>query len=261
MTASTIGSINRAFDIIEHIQMVDGAGVTELAGQLGMPKSTVHSHLTTLRDRGYVSKDEDGTYRLSLQFLVLGGSVRERRTIYGLVQPLLEELAQETGEGVSYIVEHNGKLVFVGTAHGEDAIKTDVHIGFCTDMHTTPEGKLLLAFLPDERRNAILDDIDFPIDNRVGRASFLAELDDIREAGVAYSKESIVKNVTAISAPIIDNQDVLHGVVVIAGPSLRFDEERIEELTELLRYKISEFNIRITYERSENVMENHISTR
>lgn len=261
MTSTTLRSIDRLFDIIEHIQMVDGAGVTEVATELDMPKSTVHSHLNTLRQRGYVTKDPDEQYHLSLQFLVLGGSVREHRTIYKLVEPLLYELAQETGEGASYIVEHNGRLVFVGSAHGEDAIKTEVHMGFATAMHTTPEGKLLLAYLPEERREVILDDIDFPIDNRVGRASFTAELEDIREEGVAYSHESIIKNVTAISAPIIDNNDVLHGVVVIAGPSARFDDDRVEEITDLLRYKISELNISLTYERSENVVTNQLTTR
>lgn len=261
MSSPTIRSVNRVFDIIERVQMNGGAGITELATELDMPKSTVHSHLKTLRDRGYVTKDPDDTYHLSLQFLVLGGTVREHRTIHRHVQSLLDSLAMETGESASYLVEHNGNLVLVGSEQGEDAIRTNVHVGFTTDMHTNPEGKLLLAYLPEERRRSIIDEIEFPIDNRVGKASFMAELEEIRNEGVAFSHESIVKNVTAISAPVIDNQDVLHGVVVVAGPSLRFDEERVEKVTELLKYEISELNISITYERSQNVVDNQLSTR
>lgn len=261
MSTPPIRSVDRLFDIVEQVQKMNGAGVTVLATELGMPKSTVHSHLKTMERRGYVTKEADGTYHLSLQFLVLGGAVRSNRTIHRLVTPLMRDIAEETGESVSFIAEHRGGLVFVGSESGEHAIETNVHVGFRIDLYTIREGMLLLAFLPEERRRSILNDIDFPLENNVGRARFEVELDRIAEEGIVVSNETIHRNVTAVSVPIIDNEDRLHGAIVVAGPSMRFDEDRIEEMTDLLRYKVSEFNVNITYRTPQKIVENAISTK
>jgi DNA-binding IclR family transcriptional regulator len=260
MAQAPIRAVARAFDIIETIQVRNGAGVSELADELDMAKSTVHAHLRTLTDRGYLEQDADNRYHLSLSFLTLGGSVRHSGTIFEHVEPLLTEIASETGESVKYVVESGGKLTSVGSILGEDGIRTEVDIGFRTELHTVPEGKLVLAHLPDGRRQTLIDDIDFPIDNAVGRAAFTAELEEIREEGIAYGHETIIKNVTSVSVPVIDDEGTFYGAVVVAGPSMRFTEERIESVTETLRFAVSKLNIDTTYERQESIVENRIRT-
>ncbi len=260
MTQAPIGAIDRMFDIVETVQVLDGAGVSELAAELDMAKSTVHAHLRTLVERGYVVQDADGTYHLSLSFLTLGGSVRQSRTVYERVEPLLAELAEETGETVNYVVESRKQLTFVGSVAGQDGIRTDVDIGFRTALHTIPEGKLVLAHLPESRRTEIIDEIDFPIGNTQGRAAFLAELEDLREAGVAWGRETIVENVTSVSVPVVDNEGTFYGAIVVAGPTLRFTEDRIESVTETLQFQVSKLNIDLTYERQPSVVENRIRT-
>lgn len=260
MAQAPIRAVARAFDIIETIQVRDGAGVSELADELDMAKSTVHAHLRTLTDRGYLSQDDDNRYHLTLSFLTLGGSVRQSRTVFGHVEPLLTEIAAETGESVSYVVESGGKLTFVGSVLGEDGIRTEVDIGFRTDLHTVPEGKLVLAHLPEERRGALIEAIEFPIDNSIGRAAFTAELEEIREEGIAYGHETIIKNVTSVSVPVIDNEGTFYGAVVVAGPSMRFTDERIESVADTLRFAVSKLNIDLTYEQQASIVENRIRT-
>lgn len=260
MAQAPIRAVARAFDIIETIQVRHGAGVSELADDLDMAKSTVHAHLRTLTDRGYLEQDADNRYHLTLSVLTLGGSVRQSRTVFEHVEPLLTEIAAETGESVNYVVESGGKLTFVGSVLGPDGIRTEVDVGFRTDLHTAPEGKLVLAHLPEDRREALIDDIDFPIDNAVGRAAFTAELETIRAEGIAFGYETIVKNVTSISVPVIDNEGTFYGAVVVAGPSMRFTEERIESVTETLRFAVRKLNIDLTDERQESVVENRIRT-
>jgi DNA-binding IclR family transcriptional regulator len=260
MAQAPILAVDRLFDIVETIQVRNGAGVSELAAELDMAKSTVHGHLSTLKQRGYLVQDEGSDYHLSLTFLTLGGAVRQSGTIYTHVEPLLAEIAHETGESVNYVVESRGDLTFVGSVLGDEGIRTEVDVGFRTDLHSTPEGKLVLAHLPEARRLTLLDGIEFPLDNSVGRAAFTAELDEIREAGVAAGNQTIVKNVTSISVPVIDNEDTFYGAIVLAGPTLRFTEERIESVKETLRYKVGKLNIDLSYETQESVVENTIRT-
>ena len=260
MNQAPIGSVNRAFDIIETIQIRNGAGVSELAGELNMAKSTIHDHLQTLTKRGYLTQDDDDQYHLSLYFLTLGGAVRRSRTIFDHVEPLLAEIAEETGESTNYVVESQGDLTFVGSAVGEEGVRTEVDVGFRTELHTVPEGRLVLAHLPEERRKTLLDRIDFPVANNVGRASFVAELEDLKETGVASGNKTIVKNFSSVSVPVVDNQNHFYGAVVVAGPSLRFTDERIESITETLQYTVSRLNISLSYESQASVVENQIRT-
>ncbi|MFW6458078.1 MAG: IclR family transcriptional regulator [Halodesulfurarchaeum sp.] len=248
MGDAPIQSVDRLFDIIETLQARNGAGVSELASSMDMPKSTVHGHLSSLEKRGYVEQLKDDTYHLSLKFLTLGGKVRHQRTIFNEVEPLLAEIAEETGERVNYVIESRGDLVFVGSTMGKDGIRTEVDIGYRGAIHDTPEGKITLACLPKQRRECLLDRIDFPIGNSVGRAAFTAELEKLCEEKIAHGNKTIIKNVSTVSAPIIDNKDVFYGTVVVAGPTLRFTPDRIDDITEILRNKIGKLTIDLSYD-------------
>src|SRR6056297_1159724 len=91
----TLKTVSRAFDVVRALEELDGAGVTELAEHLDLSKSVVYSYLSTLRAEKYVVK-EDGTYRLSLQFLLVGEYVRNQSTLYRIGKPEIEKLAERT---------------------------------------------------------------------------------------------------------------------------------------------------------------------
>jgi DNA-binding IclR family transcriptional regulator len=74
---NTIRSDERILDIVESLKSETTASVTALAAKLEMPKSTVHAHLSTLRDRGYVVQNANRQYRLSLRFLDIGMDIWE----------------------------------------------------------------------------------------------------------------------------------------------------------------------------------------
>ncbi len=82
------------FRIIETLHELNGAGVSELAAELEMPKSTVHDHLQTLTEAEYLV-NEDGTYRVGTRFLELGGFARSQMKLYQIASPEIKELAEE----------------------------------------------------------------------------------------------------------------------------------------------------------------------
>lgn len=164
-TDSTVGSDERVLDIIEALKRQQTAGVTELAEAVGMPKSTVHVHLSTLKDRGYVVQNDNQQYRLSLQFLDIGMEVRETQEMYDEVVPKLDEIAEETNEKAWWVVEENGKAVFLANSSGSRAIRTNSRIGQETELYELAGGMAILSVLLEERREAILDSYSFPIDD------------------------------------------------------------------------------------------------
>lgn len=170
------------------------------------------------------------------------------------------EIAEETGETVGYAVESDRALTFIESFLGPEGIRTEVDLGFRSPLHTSPEGKLVLACLPSERRRELINRIDFPLENSIGRAAFTAELDEIRANNIPYGTETIVKNVATVSVPVNDNEDVFYGVVVVAGPTLRFTDTHLESVTETLQSKVGKLNVNLSYETKESTVESRLAT-
>ena len=245
---SGVDSDNRMLTIIEALKERTSAGVTELANAVEMPKSTVHVHLSTLKERGYVVQDESHEYRLSLRFLDMGMTIRQTQDMYDEIIPKLNQLAEETEEKAWWTVEENGKAVFIAKAVGSSAIRTNAHIGQHVELYRLAAGKAILANLPEERKNAIIDGYDFPLADGKRREDLEQELSEIREAGVAYGTERFLQGVSGIGVPLKDNDGNVYGAISVSGPTNRLDSDRVEnELTNLVRGISGQLRVSLSY--------------
>lgn len=244
----TIASDERVLDIIEALKQKKTAGVTELSRELDMPKSTVHVHLSTLKDRGYVVQNDANRYRLSLQFLDVGMEVRETREMYDQVVPKLDEIAEETNEKAWWIVEENGKAVFLAKALGNRAIRTNSRTGQHSELYELAGGMAILSVLPQERREAILDSYSFPLEDGRSRAELESELSSIKERGVAYGAEYFLKGVTGVGAPLTDTSGNVYGAISLSGPIDRLDDRIETDLADLVRGISGELRVNLSYQ-------------
>lgn len=245
---NTVGSDERVFDIVEALQQLTTAGVTELAEAVDMPKSTVHVHLSTLKDRGYVIQNETQQYQLSLKFLDVGMEVRETQEMFDEVVPKLDEIAEETNEKAWWVGEENGKAIFLAKSMGKRAIRTNSRIGQHTELYELAAGMAILSVLPEQRRNDIIDGYDFPLPDGRSREELESELSNIKDRGVAYGTEQFLKGVTGVGAPLTDNADNVYGAISISGPADRLDYERIEsDLADLVRGISGELRVNLSY--------------
>lgn len=107
-TDKTVTATKTSLRIVESLKRLDGTGVTDVAKELELPKSTVHNHLATLAEGGYVTR-RDGEHRIGLRFLELGKHTRNAMKLYELAQPEIVSLADETGELSNAAVEEHGE--------------------------------------------------------------------------------------------------------------------------------------------------------
>lgn len=237
----------RAFDVLETVRELGGASVAELTSELELPKSTVHDYVTTLARSGYLT-NRDGEYDLSLAFLAHGRYAQREIALANRVRPSLEALAEETNEIVWYIVEEGGNGVYVEKAMGTDAIQPYASIGTRSDLHTIAGGKAILARLPDERVNRVVD--EHGLERRTSRTiTTREELDDarerIRDRGYALNRGENIEGWRAVASPVVVG-DRLYGAVAVAGPETRLRGEYFEEtLTELTADTANELQLRL----------------
>lgn len=245
----TVGATETSLRIIDALRTLDGAGVTDLAEHLELPKSTVHNHLQTLRRNEYVTK-QDSQYAVGLRFLQLGEYARDRRRIATIAPPEIDKLAEETREMANLLVEEHGRGVFLYRAKGADAVHMDTHAGKRVPLHTTGFGKSILAHLPEERVERILDRHGLPTvtpNTITDRERLLEELETVRERGYAYDDEERLEGLRCVAAPIVVDGDVL-GAVSVSGPKSRIRGEYYrEELPSLVMSTANVIEINSTY--------------
>lgn len=245
-----IKSNETLFRIVESISDRGKATVTEVANDVGVAKSTAHRHLTSLHDAEYIVR-EGNEYRLSLRFLDLGISVRNRREEYRKMKTTARMLAEETGELISFMVEENGRGVFLYRERGAQGVESAAYVGKRTYLHTTSAGKALLAHLPDEQIQAIIDEHGLPAQTEAAitdETTLWEELEEIAETGLAFSHGEHTQGLAAVGAPVVRPEGEVLGGLSVAGPTHRMTDERFREtIPQQLLSIINEFELNITY--------------
>jgi DNA-binding IclR family transcriptional regulator len=224
-------SVATTFEILDALKTLDGAGVTELAQHLDVPKSTAHNYLSTLEQEEYVVR-EDTEYRVGLRFLELGAYARHVEQLFEIAKPEVDRLADETGELANLLVEEHGRGTYLYRAYGDQAVRVKAHVGTRVPLHTTALGKAILASLPPEEVDEIVDrhGLDAPTDQSISTRSELDDaLADIREQGVAFDDEERIDGLRCVAAPIRDDGDEVIGAISASGPTNRLRGERFRE--------------------------------
>ena len=226
-----VKTTRRSLDVIEALRESDGARLTELADRLDLPNSTVHNHLSTLMERDYVVKDGN-VYRVSLRFLDLGEYARDRRKVYELAKPEIEELATETGEVANLLVEENGLGVYLYSSKGENAVPLDISPGKHVHLHATALGKCILAHLSDSQVAEIVERRGLPAetDNTITDPDALAEeLETVRERGYAIDDEERVPGMRCIGTSVKSESGNVIGAISISGPISAMPMDRLTD--------------------------------
>ncbi|WP_152043125.1 IclR family transcriptional regulator [Salinigranum salinum] len=238
-----IKSVDRTVEIMEGIHALGGATVSELAERTGLSPGTVHTHLSTLDDRGFVRK-VDGRYDLGYQLMVFGEYVRNHSTLYRHGREVVDGLADETGDAVHLIVEDDGLEVILYESFGQDAVGTEFYIQnreFATrHLHYSAAGKAILAHLSRERVEEIVERHGLPgrTDRTVGDVDVLfEELERVRDRGFAVNDEEAVRGLHAVGAPVLDRYKEPIGAISLSAPTSRhrndaFADEAVERVME-----------------------------
>jgi DNA-binding IclR family transcriptional regulator len=239
------------FRIVKTLRETDGARVTELANRLDIATSTVHRHLSTLHDLEYVVKDGD-IYRLSFKFLGLGEYTRDRRDAYKMAKEKVSELAQATDERAQFIIEEHGQAVYVFRETGAHAVKADSGIGKRIPLHATAAGKAILADIPRERVDEIIDErgLVAKTDNTtVDEAELYEELETIRDRGYSFNKQESIDGLRAVGVVVKNENDSVLGALSVSGPTHRLKDDFFEEeVPHLLLGTANELELNIKYD-------------
>jgi len=246
----TIDSITKTTHILKSLKELDGAGVNQLADELGFAPSTIHAHLATLENEGFVVTEGD-IYYLSQIFLRLGEYTRTRKPVYKEVRKRLPALAEEAGGRVQFVVEEQGVGTYLYTETSDDSIKIYSEIGKTTHLHVAAAGKAILAYLPEEYVDQIIEEHGLPRATKntiTDKEELFNELDSIREQEIAFNRQEHITGMNAVGAPVFGRDGIVAGAISVSGPARRMEGEKLEtELPDHLLGVTNEIELAIAY--------------
>jgi DNA-binding IclR family transcriptional regulator len=225
--------LDRTFQIFDILAGGEtGHGVTEIAEQLKLHKSTAHRLIMVLESSRYVERDgATGKYRLGSRILELGLSALSKLDVYEIARPYLRALVTETGETAHIGVLRDGEVVSIVNVESTQAIRTPSAVGTRHPAHCSSLGKAILAFSPTDEVDRFLAGRTlegFTRNTITSPALFVHEIEKVRRTGYAIDDEEREEGLRCVGAPVRSSSGEIIASVSIAGPVFRITRDRIE---------------------------------
>jgi DNA-binding IclR family transcriptional regulator len=230
------GVLERTLGILELLsEQGQGMELAAIAERLNMPKSAAHRLLADLQRYGYVRQARDqGEYLLTTKLVSLGLSYLSKTGVVDIAQPLLDRLAEQTGELVRLSVVDGGRLTWVARAQGaRQGLRYDPDMGSIARLSCSSSGWAWLSTLKDDDALALIaqqglgDPKDFGPNAPKSLKAVLKALQDARKLGFALTEETYTAGLNAIAAPVGLAGQLPMGTISVAGPSARLTRERM----------------------------------
>lgn len=234
-----VQSVDRAVSVLEILAREGSAGVSEVAAEIGVHKSTAFRLLAALEERDLVEQNsERGKYQLGFGVLRLASAIPSRLDMVRQARPVVDDLAQRFDETINLAVVREHYSVHVQQALGSAAVASQNWVGQLTPLHATSSGKILMAHMGEEQLESVLAAAGLKAYTEhtiTSRKTLMKQLADARENGFATAYEELETGLNAAAVPVRDHTGAVVAAVAASGPAYRFDRTRIEAIIDDLK--------------------------
>lgn len=217
-------SIERAFLLLRALA-IEPAGVTELAGRVDLPKSTVARLLQALETEGAVERDDAASYRIGTVVADLFGG-NPRRSLIASARPYLIGLSADIGEAAGLEVYENGWVQFIDQVVSDHDVQVRDWTGESGLAHALPTGIVFLAHLGEpEMTRYLREPLEALTPNTMTDPEQLRERTiQARSAGYLWCFEEFALGINSVAAPVF-GPDGIVATLQVHGPTYRFPHD------------------------------------
>lgn len=223
-------SVVSAFRVLEAVAKTQPIGLSELAREVGLPKSSVQRCLTTLHEIGWLRSSSSKPTRWSLTYRAfsVGSQARDQQSLRETALPLLNRLQLETTETIHLAALDGDSLVLIERLDTAHALRAFLPLGTRIPLNASATGLAFLAASNDEFVDAYLaGELDAPTPRTVTDPGDLREiLKQTRERGYSVNDQGLSTGITALGAAITDSNDEPIASLSVSGPSSRMTPDK-----------------------------------
>lgn len=220
-----LGSVDNALAVLDLLSENYELSTTEVSRMLNIGKSTAFRLLTTLENKGYVSKDANSKYRLGMKFTYMGSLVLERMEIIKHSRPYLQDLSKNTKETTHLVIlEDDNYVRFLDKVVPASTIRMESFVGLKKPAYCTATGKALLSHKDENFIVEYINNTNFIQYTQytiMNPKEFHNQLKEIKEKGYAEDLDESEIGLTCFASPILDPTGKAIAAVSASGPSER----------------------------------------
>jgi len=253
---SRIQSVARALTILDVLADARGElALHEIAERVGLPKSTAHGLISTLKDYGYIEQcGFTAKYRLGLRLFEVGSVVALGWEVRTVAAPYIQKLLDEMRETVHLAILDNYEVLYIDKRESSESLRIASQVGMRLPAHCTGVGKVLLAYLTPEMRKEVIAAKGLPRytqNTLTDAASLEAQLCRVREDGYAVDNQEIMDSLKCVAAPVRDQGGKVVSAISLSGPISRMQGERFQKVIRIVTETAEEISANLGY-RSPN---------
>ena len=234
-----VQSVVKAMAVLDCLAAHKGPmSLGELSAALHTPKASVHGLLAALRQNGVVEQGEaDGKYRLGIRLFEYGCIVSSSWDVVGCSREQMHHIALQTGNSVFLSTLEGDSALTIETVEATGAFRIVSEQGSRMPLHSTSQGKLLLAHLPAGERRALLQHLQltaYTPHTITSTDGLEADFDAILQRGYAVEDGEYRIGLRSVSAPIRDVTGKVCAAIGVVGMFRRVRSEEFEQARDLV---------------------------
>lgn len=235
-------SVERAFKILETISSTEGIGVSDIAREVELNKSTAFGLIKTLDNLGYIFKNEDtDKYQLTYKLRNLFEQRGDTHDIVSYAKPYLNKLSKKYGEIIHFVAASEEEVFYLDKIESTRAIRVYTGIGSSMPMYCTGVGKAILSTRSEEEVRDYAEKVGLEklTENTITNVDFLIkDLELSRKRGYALDEGENQKELFCIGVPIENKKGQGVYALSISMPEFRKNEyEKDDLIKDLLEAK------------------------
>ena len=199
--------------------------LAELASRLGLAKATTHRLCSTLLATGHLARDVgERPYALGPVMRALALDTLNQGMQRGLRHQVLAAVVAEVGETCNFTTLDGAEVVYVDRVEARWPLRLTLDVGAHVPLHCTASGKLLLAHMPTDARDTLIDGLTLTrmTPHTITSARALkAECDRIAREGHSCDREEFIAGLVAVAVPVRDAEGRVRAAIAMHGPSAR----------------------------------------
>ena len=223
----SVAKAMKLLDILAESQVP--LSLADLSLKTGWPKSTIHGLLSTMRESSVVAQDEEGRYLLGIRLFEYGCTLSSSWTILETAKPYIQHISYETGEAVFLSILDRGEVITLDRADNRTGLHTSAEMGCRLPIHCTSQGKLFLAYMPEQEQKSILKRTElreYTPHTITTMPELQKEFERIRQQGYSIENGEYKKGLRSVAAPIYDEEGRVHYAIGIIGMFRQIESDK-----------------------------------
>ena len=234
MTDYTIAVLEDSLHVLDVVHQGHGLTLAQITESSGFVKNKVFRILFTLEKHHYIERDSMGLYHIGSRLLAFQNGANQHQTLLDASQDAMDWLVQETSESIFLGVVDGTDALCIAARESPQSIRLFAEVGRRVELYHGGVPKTLLAHLPYPKQQTFLNRIANEIDPDVDLDHLRQKLRRIVEQGYTVVVDELDEGAHSIAAPIRDHTGKVIGGMSIAGPSMRFTDEKVEYFIQLI---------------------------